>query len=78
MALEVAWCLLLAVCAVIGRILGIQFWPETVAWLLIGLVLMIPDSKGAPIPSGEAVDLIGALKMLWWAALWPTRLFKKQ
>jgi hypothetical protein len=76
-ALEVAWCLLLAACAVVGRLINFQFWPALMGWVLIGLVLMIPDSFGAPLPSGETVDVIGALRMLWWAALWPMRLFNK-
>ena len=76
-ALEVAWCLLLASCAVMGRLLEFQFWPAVMAWLLIGLVLMLPNSYGAPFPSGDNVDVVGALRMLWWSALWPSRLFKK-
>lgn len=76
-ALEVAWCLLLAACSVVGRLIDFQFWPALMGWVLIGLVLMIANSFGAPLPSGETVDVIGALRMLWWAALWPMRVFTK-
>ena len=76
-ALMVAWNLVLAVCAVVGRVLDFRIWPEIMAWVLIGLVLMLRNSLGAPVPSGETVDVFGALRMLWWSALWPTRVFHK-
>lgn len=76
-ALQVAWCLVLAVCAVVGQLLDFRFWPAIMGWLLIGLVLMIPSSLGTPLPSGEHVDVVGALRMLWWSALWPLRIFNK-
>jgi len=76
-ALMVAWNLVVAVCAVVGRIVGFRFWPEIMVWVLVGLVLMLRNSFDAPIPSGETVDVIGALRMLGWSALWPMRIFNK-
>lgn len=46
-------------------------------WVLIGLAMMLRSSFDAPIPSGESVDVIGALRMLCWSALWPMRIFNK-
>lgn len=76
-ALLVAWNHVLAVCAVVGRMLDLRFWPEIMGWVLAGLVLMLGNSFGAPIPSGENVDVVGALRMLWWSTLWPTSVFQR-
>jgi hypothetical protein len=76
-ALGVAWCFVLAVCAVLGDTFDLRFWPAVMGWVVIGLALMVRNSFAAPIPCGEYVDVVGALRMLWWAALWPMRLFKR-
>ena len=76
-ALLVAWTAVLAGCAVAGRILGHRIWPGVMAWVVMGLVLMLRNSADAPIPAGANVDVPGAFHMLWWAALWPSRLIKK-
>ena len=76
-ALLVAWDVVLAACAIAGRLLGYRIWPEVMTWVLIGLVLMLRNSVDAPIPAGTDVDVVGAFQMPWWAARWPTRLVKK-
>jgi hypothetical protein len=38
---------------------------------------MLRNSVDAPIQACTDVDVAGAFQMLWWAALWPTRLIKK-
>lgn len=73
-ALLVAWSLILAVSAMVGRILDFQFWPALMVWVLVGLILMLHKAAGAPLPAGTNVDVVGAIHMLWWAARWPTRL----
>ena len=75
-ALLVAWNLVLALCALAGHALDFQFWPAVMGWVLVGLMLMLRNSVEAPIPAGTYVDVAGALRMLWWAARWPMRLFK--
>jgi hypothetical protein len=76
-ALLVAWNLAMALCAMVGHAIDFQFWPAVTGWVLAGLILMLRDSVDAPIPAGTYVDVVGALRMLWWAAQWPMRLFKR-
>ncbi len=68
-ALLVAWSALLAASAVVGHVVGFRIWPATVAWIWIGLVLMLNGSIPTPIPAGTRVDVQGAFLMLSRAAL---------
>ncbi|MCU6435282.1 hypothetical protein LPB67_16015 [Undibacterium sp. Jales W-56] len=54
-----------------GTVVGFQFWPGVVAWLVIGFFVTARNGGPAKFSSGTKIDLLGATKLLWSLALWP-------
>ena len=73
-ALLVAWSLVLVLAAFIDWVADIRIWPLVVAWICLGLFVMLWKPRHHPLPDGRFVDVRGALRMLWWAAGWPLRI----
>ena len=73
-ALLVAWSLVLVLAAIVDWVAKIRIWPFVVAWIVVGLVVMLWKPRHHPLPDGRFVDVRGALRMLWWAAGWPLRI----
>ncbi|MBC3861175.1 hypothetical protein H8K32_03605 [Undibacterium jejuense] len=47
-----------------------------IGWLNIGLIVMVTKRIPFPAPDRKRIDVIGALKTLWWAFFWPNYLVK--
>jgi hypothetical protein len=75
--LSVAWNLAMALCAPAGQALDFQFWPAVMVWVVLGLMSMLRDPVDAPVPAGTYADVVGAVRMPWWAVRWPMRLRKR-
>lgn len=76
-ALLVAWNAVLALAAIAGSVIGLRIWPLVVFWLWFGLLQMLGSPGNHPLPHNRSVDVMGALAMLWWAAKWPARMFRR-
>ena len=48
-----------------------------IGWLNIGLIVMVRKRIQFPTPDRQRIDVIGALKTLWWAFFWPNYLINK-
>ena len=67
----VVWNLTLAISAVLGSLVGIRFWPELVAWLWVGLVVVRLKNVRTRTPAERRVDLFAMNDLLWKAGCWP-------
>jgi len=76
-ALAVAWSLVLVLAAIVDWIADIQIWPFVVAWIWVGLFVMLLIPRNHPLPDGSFVDVRGAVRMLWWAARWSLRFLNR-
>jgi hypothetical protein len=67
----------MALCALAGHALDFQFWPAGMVWVVLGLISMLRDPVDAPVLDGTYVDVVGALRMQWWAVGWPMRVSER-
>ena len=72
----VVWNLTLAICAVLGSLVHIRFWPEVVIWLWLGLVVVRFKNVRTLTPVDHRVDLLAMGDLLWKAARWPKYFLK--
>lgn len=47
-----------------------------IAWLTVGLLVMQIKEIRYPAPAVDRVDVIGGLRVLWWALFWPRYLLR--
>ena len=47
-----------------------------IAWLTVGLLVMQIKVISYPKPYIDRIDVIGGLKVLWWALFWPRYLLQ--
>lgn len=45
-----------------------------IAWCNIGLFVMRLRKMPFPVPDTSRIDIVGGLKVLWWAIFWPNYL----
>ena len=50
---------------------------DTIIWFNLGLFVMRRTSMAFPMPAPDRVDILGGLRVLWWAAFWPRYVLKK-
>jgi hypothetical protein len=77
LALFAAWAILMGLTALLDAYFGTITELLTVSWLCVGLLVMRARAIAFPLPSGDAIDLRGAFRTLWWAAFWPLYLRRK-
>lgn len=76
-ALLVVWALLLGAASLIDDFYGTITRLVLVAWICIGICIMLSKKIDFPLPEGHRIDLFGAFRMLWWAIFWPRYLTRK-
>lgn len=75
-ALLIAWTILLATTGLIDQLCNTKIHLILIAWLCVGIGVMLIKKIDFPFPQVGRVDVPGAFTMLWWAAFWPKYLRK--
>jgi hypothetical protein len=75
-ALLIVWTILLAVTGWLDKLCNTMSQFFIIAWLCVGIGIMLLKKIDFPLPQADRVDVPGAFKMLWWAAFWPYYLIK--
>lgn len=71
-AILIGWLIIIAGAAVGGWLFGItELYLAPMMWLCIGGLVLAHRKIDYPVPSGDRVDIKGALAMFWWMAWWP-------
>ena len=76
-ALFIAWAILSAVTGLFDALCDTPARLVLTCWLVIGIGMMLSKNVVFAMPSTQRVDVPGAFKVLWMAALWPLVLIKK-
>jgi hypothetical protein len=76
LGLLLAWVVALLIPTFIDGVFGTSLRQFVSMWLWGGMLVMLIKKIPPPLPSPERIDVVGAFKMLWWAAWWPLYLFR--
>lgn len=74
LALLVAWTIILAITGLFDKACGTVSQYFAIAWLCLGIGIMLLKKIDFPLPKPDRIDVPGAFRMLWWAAYWPSYL----
>ena len=71
-AILIGWLVIIAGAGAIGWLLDIaELYLAPMMWLCIGGLVLAHRKIEYPVPSGDRIDIKGALAMFWWMAWWP-------